>query len=63
MSTQPTEKPDEAPMRQASVTGREKEWRILAEEASQEQNSEKLMEIVTELTRALDEEARKKKPE
>ncbi|MEY2411935.1 MAG: hypothetical protein QOD84_541 [Acidobacteriaceae bacterium] len=31
----------------------EKDWRVLAEEASHEQDSQKLMEIVDALTRAL----------
>ena len=31
------------------------EWRILAEEAAQENDPEKLMEIIEALTRALDE--------
>lgn len=31
-------------------------WRILAEEATQEQDPEKMMEIISALTRALDEE-------
>jgi hypothetical protein len=34
--------------------------RILAEEAAQEKNPEKLMEIIASLTRALDERAAKK---
>jgi hypothetical protein len=35
--------------------GQDEEWRILAEEAAQERDPEKLAEIVEALTRALDE--------
>lgn len=37
----------------------DEEWRM-AEEATQEKNSEKLMEIITSLTRALDKRSAKK---
>ncbi len=37
------------------------EWRILAEEASQENNPKKLVEIVEALTRALDQQQHKEK--
>ena len=35
--------------------GQDEEWRILAEEAAQEKDPRKLMEIIAALTRALDE--------
>jgi len=34
--------------------GQDEEWRILAEEAAQEKDPRKLMEIIAALTRALD---------
>jgi hypothetical protein len=37
-------------------------WRILAKEAAQEKDPKKLMEIISALTAALEEEERKKKP-
>ncbi len=37
------------------------EWRILAEEAAQENNPQKLLEIIEALTHALDEQKRHKK--
>jgi hypothetical protein len=37
------------------------EWRLLAEEASQENNPQKLVEIVEALTRALAQEQHKEK--
>jgi non-homologous end joining protein Ku len=37
------------------------EWRILAEEAAQENNPNKLIEIIEALTRALDQQQHKKK--
>jgi len=36
------------------------EWRILAEEAAQENNPQKLLEIIEALTHALDEQHKKK---
>lgn len=35
--------------------GQEEEWQILAEEAAQERDPEKLLEIIASLNRALDE--------
>jgi hypothetical protein len=35
--------------------GQDEQWRILAEEAAQEQDPEKLMQVIESLTRALDE--------
>jgi Mg-chelatase subunit ChlI len=35
--------------------GQDTEWKILAEEAAQEKDPEKLMQIIQSLTRALDE--------
>jgi hypothetical protein len=35
--------------------GQDEEWRILAEEAAQEKDPRKLMDIIAALTRALDE--------
>jgi len=35
--------------------GQDEEWRILAEEATQEKDPRKLMDIINALTRALDE--------
>ena len=40
--------------------GQDVQWRILAEEAAQEKDPERLMEIIASLTRALDERAAKK---
>ena len=60
MATQPTQTLDDAPIR-GSNPDRVNEWKILAEEAAQERDPEKLMQIVNALNRALDEkEARKK---
>ena len=56
MSTQPTQTSDDAPIGQAQTTGNEKEWKILAQEAAQEEDPEKLMEIVKALTRVLDQD-------
>jgi hypothetical protein len=55
MSTQPPQKPDDAQIGHAQMTGRDKEWKILAEEAAQEQDPKKLIQIIAALTRALDE--------
>jgi uncharacterized protein YqgV (UPF0045/DUF77 family) len=38
----------------------DEEWRLLAEEAAQEKDPNKLMEIIKALTRALDEKERRK---
>ena len=38
--------------------GQDEQWRILAEEAAQEKDPEKLAEIIEALTRALDERER-----
>jgi hypothetical protein len=35
--------------------GQNEEWKILAEEAAQEKDPKKLMEVIESLTRALDE--------
>jgi hypothetical protein len=43
-----------------ATMGQNGRQRILAEEAAQEKNPEKLMEIIASLTRALDERAAKK---
>jgi hypothetical protein len=39
---------------EANNMGQDTEWKILAEEAAQEQDPEKLMQIIQSLTRALD---------
>jgi hypothetical protein len=39
----------------------EEEWKILAEEAAQEKDPKKLMEILNALTAALDEQQKRKK--
>jgi hypothetical protein len=40
--------------------GQVEEWQILAEEATQEQDPEKLIEIIEALTRALDDRDRQR---
>jgi hypothetical protein len=60
MATQP-QTPDDAPIGHAQITGRDKEWKILAEEAAQEQDPDKLLQIVNALNRAFEEEEARKK--
>ena len=42
------------------MSEKSEEWLILAEEAAQEKDPEKLMEIIASLTRALDERTAKR---
>ncbi len=57
MATQPIQKSGE----DGAPTSNDATWKILAKEAAEEKDPEKLMKIVDALTRALDEkEARKK---
>jgi hypothetical protein len=44
-----------------AIVPQDVEWRLLAEEASQENNPKKLVEIVEALTRALDQQQHKEK--
>ena len=41
----------------------EQDWRILAEEAAEEKDPTKLMEIIRALNRALDEQEERKQPQ
>jgi len=60
MATQPIHKQEQD--RPLDPPSKEPAWRVLAEEASQEKNPEKLTKIVAALTRALEKETSKRTP-